>query len=180
MELGNLKEIRISSNMIYRGKILDLRVDTVQLPNGNESKREVVDYTGAVAIVALTEKREILLVRQYRYPAEREFIEIPAGKLEVGEKTLECAKRELLEETGARAGEWKELFSFYSTPGFSNEEMHVFLALDLEFQEQDLDEDEFVEVQRVPFQKALEMVWAGDINDAKTIVGILGAQGILK
>jgi len=93
---------------------------------------------------------------------------------------LECAKRELLEETGARAGEWKELFSFYSTPGFSNEEMHVFLALDLEFQEQDLDEDEFVEVQRVPFQKALEMVWAGDINDAKTIVGILGAQGILK
>jgi len=180
MKLGDLKEIKISSDMIYQGKILNLRVDTVQLPNGNESKREVVEYTGAVAIVAITGKREIMLVRQYRYPAEREFIEIPAGKLEPGEKPLGCAKRELVEETGAKAGEWKQLFSFYSTPGFSNEEMHVFLALNLEFQEQNLDDDEFVEVERVPFQKALEMVRAGDINDAKTIVGILGAQDMLK
>lgn len=172
-------EKKISSEVIYRGKILNLRVDTVQLPNGNYSKREVVEYTGAVAIVALTPEKEVLMVRQYRYPAEKEFLEIPAGKLEPGEVPLECAQRELSEETGAEAGKWQKLCTFYSTPGFSTEKMHLFMASDLSFKEQHLDEDEFVEVEKVAFTEVLRMIREGKIYDAKTIIGILLAKDFL-
>jgi len=179
LTLSNLKEQKISSEMIYRGKILNLRVDTVRLPNGNQSRREVVEYSGAVAIVALVNDDEVLMVRQFRYPAGREFIEIPAGKLEPGEMPLDCAKRELWEETGARAGKWEELCTFYSTPGFSTEKMHLFIASDLSFEEQHLDEDEFVELQKVSLNNALQMIREGKIYDAKTIVGILAAKDAL-
>lgn len=173
------KEEKISSELVYEGKILNLRVDTVRLPNGNQSKREVVEYEGAVGIVALPSKSEILMVRQFRYPAGREFLEIPAGKIEPGEMPLDCAQRELKEETGATAAKWEKLYSFYSTPGFSTEKMHLFLATGLIFEEQQLDDDEFVEIKTVRFDKALQMIQEGTICDAKTIVGVLAVKDIL-
>ncbi|MTI82784.1 MAG: NUDIX hydrolase [Firmicutes bacterium] len=174
--MNEFKEEKLSSKLIYEGKILNLRVDVVRLPNGKESQREVVEHTGAVAIVALTTDEEVLLVRQYRYPAQRELMELPAGKLEPNEKPLECAKRELMEETGVVAGRWQELYAFYSTPGFSNEKLYLFMAKDLTFKEQHLDADEFVEMKKVSLQRALGMIKEGQINDAKTIVGILAAK----
>lgn len=176
----DLKEKKIASETIYQGKILNLRVDTVRLPNGKESKREVVEYNGAVAIVALTAENDVVLVRQYRYPAQREFLEIPAGKLEPGESPLACAQRELMEETGASSEKWRELCSFYSTPGFSTELMHIFLARDVNFTEQRLDEDEFVEVKRVSLPTAWQMIKDGKIYDAKSIAGILTAKFLLE
>ena len=178
--MNDFKEEKLSSKLVYEGKILNLRVDNVRLPNGKEGQREVVEYTGAVAIVALTTDQEVLLVRQYRYPVQRELMELPAGKLEPNEKPLECAKRELMEETGVVAGKWNELYSFYSTPGFSNEKMYLFMAKDLTFKEQHLDVDEFVEMKKVSLQGALGMIKEGQINDAKTIVGILAAKDELK
>ena len=174
--MNDFKEKKLSSKLVYEGKILNLRVDTVRLPNGKEGQREVVEHSGAVAIVALTTKQEVLLVRQYRYPAQQELMELPAGKLELNEKPLECAKRELMEETGVVAGRWQELYAFYSTPGFSNEKLYLFMAKDLTFKEQHLDADEFVEMKKVSLQRALGMIKEGQINDAKTIVGILAAK----
>lgn len=172
-------EVTLSTKLIYKGKILNLRVDTVQLPNGNQSKREVVEYEGAVGIVALPSEHEILMVRQFRYPVKKEFLEIPAGKLERGEAPLDCAQRELREETGAVAQNWEKICSFYSTPGFSNEKMHLFLATNISFQEQNLDEDEFVEVEKMDFYDALQLIRKGVICDAKTIVSVLTVKDIL-
>lgn len=174
--MSKLLETKLSSEMVYRGKILNLRVDTVQLPGGEESKREVVEYVGAVAIVALTKDKEVLMVRQYRYPVQEELLEIPAGKLEPGENPLECAQRELLEETGARAKIWRELYGFYSTPGFSTEKMYVFLAMDLSFEDQQLDDDEFVELEKMSLNSAIELIRNGQIKDAKSIVGLLAVK----
>lgn len=171
----DLKEKRLDSCYAFKGRIINLRVDTVRLPNGRTSTREVVEYAGAVTIVALDDERQVLLVRQYRYAVGSELIELPAGKLEAGEDPLECAKRELTEETGYRAREWHPLLRFYSTPGFTSEYMHLFLARGLEQGEQSPDEDEFVEVMKVPLDEALRMVDRGEIRDSKSIVGLLTA-----
>jgi len=178
--LAFLTEKRLDSRMVYRGKILNLRVDTVLLPDGRTGTREVVEYAGAVAVVALNEQKEVFLVRQYRYPVERELLEIPAGKIEKGEDPLQCAKRELAEETGLRAERWQQLCSFYSTPGFTSEKMHLFLARDLHLERQHLDEDEFVQVVKVPLDEALAMIWRGDICDAKSTAGLLAAHYLLE
>lgn len=172
-------ERQVSSRIVYRGKILNLRVDTVELPNGKQSTREVVDYHGAVAIVALTGQAEVLMVRQFRYPAGCEFLEIPAGKIEAGEDPLVCARRELSEETGAQAERWELLYSFYSTPGFSTEKMYLYLATGLTFKNQHPDEDEFLDVERIPLTRAVELLESGEIKDAKSIIGILAATRLL-
>lgn len=177
--MSELHEKKISSEMIYQGRILNLRVDTVKLPNGNESKREVVEYAGAVAVVALDDNNEVFLVRQYRYPVDQELLEIPAGKIEKGEDPMDCAKRELVEETGCRARKWQPLYSFFSTPGFTSEKLHLFLATELQYGEQKLDDDEFLRVHKIPLEKALDMVARGEICDAKSIVGLLGAHRML-
>lgn len=171
-----MKEKKLDSRYAFKGRIINLRVDTVRLPNGKTSTREVVEYAGAVTIAALDDQQQVLLVRQYRYAVGRELVELPAGKLEPGEDPLECARRELTEETGYRAREWRPLLRFYSTPGFTSEHMHLFLASELEQGEQAPDEDEFVEVLKVPLDEALRMVDRGEICDSKSIVGLLAAS----
>lgn len=169
------KEKMISSKKIYEGRIVNLRVDEVVLPDGKITSREVVEYAGAVAVVPVNEKGELLLVRQYRYAVGETLLEIPAGKIERGEDYASSAARELVEETGYEAGNLKHLISFYSTPGFTNEQIHLFLATELTLKVQDLDEDEFIEVETVNMKKAAEMIMSGKICDAKSVAGILTA-----
>lgn len=168
-----LEEKKVSSETIYNGKILNLRVDKVELPNGNIASREVVEHAGAVAVVALNEKGRLLMVRQFRYPVGEILLEIPAGKLEKGEEPGLCASRELIEETGYEAGLMKPLVSFFSTPGFSDEILHVYLAGSLKFRGVSPDEDEFIQVEEVTLERAREMIFSGEIRDAKSIVGIM-------
>ncbi|MFZ5632249.1 MAG: NUDIX hydrolase [Bacillota bacterium] len=171
-----LFEKTIGSETVYRGKIVNLRVDEVELPNGNNTRREVVEHGGAVAVVPINEKNEVLMVRQYRYPVGKVLLEIPAGKLEKGEDPAACAARELEEETGFKAGSMKHLFSFYSTPGFTNEILYLYLAGGLTHLGIHPDEDEFIQLHYVPLERALEMVDRGEICDAKSIIGILAAK----
>jgi len=163
----------LHSRPVFSGKILNLRVDTVLLPDGRTATREVVEHSGAVVVAALNEAGEVIMVRQFRHPVGRVLLELPAGKLDAGEEPLACAKRELLEETGYEAEEWVPLYRFFSTPGFSTEEMHLFLATNLRKEEQQTDDDEFIEVVTVPLKQTLEMIERGDVCDAKSIVGLL-------
>lgn len=174
--LARFEEKVISSRRVYEGRIINLRVDTVEMPGGRIGTREVVEYHGAVAVVALNVNGELLMVRQYRHAVGRELLEIPAGKIEPDEVPAVCARRELLEETGYEAAELKPLIQFFSTPGFTTEELHLFVATGLTPGEQDLDDDEFIDVLAVPFEKALAMVRSGEICDAKSVVGILAAN----
>ncbi|MDD4170573.1 MAG: NUDIX hydrolase [Desulfotomaculaceae bacterium] len=169
-------EKKLSTKRLYEGRVINLRVDTVSLPGGQTAIREVVEHAGAVAIVPVNEKGEILLVKQYRYAAGKILLEIPAGKLEPGENPLDCARRELLEETGYDAGGCERLISFYSTPGITNEILHLFLATGLTQKEQNLDDEEYIEVVTVPFDRAIGLIWEGAICDAKTVAGILAAH----
>lgn len=175
-----MEEKKVAGEWIYQGIILDLKIDTVILPDGNRTTREVVVHQGAVAIVAVTEAEEILLVKQFRYPVGQVLLEIPAGKLEKGEDPLECAKRELSEETGCAAEEWQPISTFYTTPGFSDEIMHLYLAKKLYKNEQTADTDEFIEVQQVSLDSAVQKVFSGEIKDAKSIAGILLTRLVLK
>ncbi len=167
-----LKERVLGTERIYDGRIIKVRVDRVAMPNGHEAKREVVEHPGAVAIAALTEAGEILLVRQYRRAPDRILREIPAGKLEPRETPLECAQRELAEETGLAAAEWTKLGAFFTSPGFADEFIHLFLARELSPAVGEMDEDEAIEVSRIPLAEAMEAVSRGEFADAKTIIGI--------
>lgn len=174
-----LFEKKLASRLVYQGKIINMRVDEVELPDKTISSREVVEYAGAVAILALTLAGELVLVRQYRYPISKETLEVPAGKVEQGEDPLACARRELREETGADATSWRLLYKFYSTPGFCTEEMHLFLARNLTFRGQELDNDEFIRVEIVPLAQCIEMINSGVICDAKTIMAVLACSNAL-
>jgi ADP-ribose pyrophosphatase len=167
-------EKTISSEVCYRGKVLNLRVDQVELPNGRTARREVVEYPGAVTVVPLTGEGEVLLVRQYRYAVGEELLELPAGKLEPGEDPRDAALRELVEETGFSAREVRLVLSFYTTPGFSTEKMYLYLATGLSGGSPDPDPDEFISVVRVKLSRAREMIQEGLIRDAKSIAGLLG------
>ncbi|SMB98546.1 ADP-ribose pyrophosphatase [Thermanaeromonas toyohensis ToBE] len=168
-----LEEKCLKSERIYSGKILNLRRDIVELPNGQQASREVVEHSGAIGVVALEGDGRVYLVRQYRYPIGQITLEIPAGKLEEGEDPLDCARRELKEEAGIEAKRWEPLLTFYTTPGFSNEIMHLFLATELSPREAAPDQDEFLQIVALPLEEALEKVRKGEIADAKTILGLL-------
>lgn len=173
--MGDLTEERVSSERVFTGRILKVRVDEVLLqPGGHSARREVVEHPGAVAIVPLTEDGRVLLVRQYRYAAGVELLEIPAGTLEPGEDLATCARRELSEETGGRALVLELLATVFTSPGFCDERIHIYLArLDPEaVGGQHPDEDERLHVEAVPLAKALDMALAGRIQDAKSVVGL--------
>lgn len=157
---------------IFEGKVVRLYLDRVRLPNGREAEREVVSHRGAVGMVALDDEGCVYLVRQYRHATGEHLLEIPAGKLDAGEDPVECARRELLEEIGRRADSWRRLASFYTSPGFSDEVLHLYLARDLIRGEASPDEDEFLEIMRLPLEAALNMVARGEIRDSKTVAGL--------
>lgn len=168
-----LKEKTLNKNYVYKGKIINLRVDDAVIPNGKIKKREVVEHPGGVGVAALTKNDEILLVRQFRYPYGEEILEIPAGKREAGEDPLCCGKRELEEEAGATSESFELLSAMYPTPGYTDEVIYIYFAKDVEFTNAHPDDDEFVEVIKIPFEQALKMVLSNEIKDAKTQIAIL-------
>ncbi|KLU66232.1 ADP-ribose pyrophosphatase [Desulfosporosinus acididurans] len=169
-----LSETRIAGEVIFEGRMLRLERDRVLLPNGSETYREVVRHPGAVAVIALQDQ-EILMVRQYRYPIARETLEIPAGKIDPQESPLNCAIRELREETGYK-GTMELMGTFYTTPGFTDEVMHIFLARDLVWDPLPTDDDEFLMVEKIPWSEALRRACQNEFSDAKTILGIMLVQ----
>ena len=166
-------EVTTSRKNIYMGKVVNLHVDEVVLCNGKMAKREIVEHSGAVAILPIINKDRIFLIRQFRKPIENELIELPAGKLEKGEDPEECAIRELEEEIGYKAGKLQKLTSIYTSPGFANEIIHIYLALDLIKTKINRDEDEFMDILELSIDEAEKMIGDGRITDGKTIVGIL-------
>lgn len=168
-----MKEKTSKSELIYKGKILNLRLDKVILPNGREAKREIIEHSGSVAILPLIDKDKFLLVRQYRKPLEKTLLEIPAGRIEKGENLKECAKRELREETGYQSNDFKKLASVYLAPGYSSEIIHIFLARNLKKSKPNPDEDEFIKTVILNKKEVLDKIIDNKIKDSKTIVSIL-------
>ena len=171
--MSRLKETKISSEQKFSGRLIDLYLDQVELPNGETTTREWIDHPGAVCIIPILPDGKICLIRQFRYGPGEEFIEIPAGKLDAGEVPLDCAYRELEEETGYRTNKLTFLTNIHPAIGFSNEKMWMYLAEELELSKKKLDEDEFLELLPTPMNKALEWVFSGKITDVKTIIGIM-------
>ena len=168
-----LLEKTIEKKNIYNGKIINLRTDTALLPDGSIALREVVEHPGGVCVAALTDRDELLLVRQFRYPYGEIIYELPAGKRDPKEDPLECGRRELKEETGAAAGRFELLGQFYPTPGYCNEIIYMYAAFDLTFSQPSPDADEFLVAEKVPFDRAVEMVMSNEIKDGKTQAAVL-------
>ena len=173
-------EKQISSQTVFEGIIVDVRSDIAELQTGKHVSREVVVHPGGVGIVPLTDDGKIILVRQYRYPMGEELLEIPAGKLDKDEDPLECAKRELSEETGCTAKELVFLGEIYPSPGFCREVLHLYLALGLKQGKMHLDEDELLSVEAVSIDELMKRVMYNELSDAKTIIGILKAKEYLR
>lgn len=174
------QEKTVSKKDIFRGNIINVASLTVTLPNGKEATRDIVYHPGASVVIPISSEGELHMVRQYRKPIEMTSLEIPAGKLDPGEPPEECARRELKEETGLKAALIKHIISIHSTPGFCDEVLHMFVAMELEQGEQCADEDEFISTEKIHIKDLLDMVLKHEITDAKSIIGILLADKILK
>jgi len=172
-------EKQVESVTVYEGLIVKVRRDVAELQNGCKVMREVVEHPGGVCIVPVTKDNMVLMVRQYRYPMEEELLEIPAGKLEIGEDPLECAIRELMEETGCTAGKLVDLGETYPSPGFCKESLYIYLALDLQYGEMHLDENELLSVEPVGIDELIDRIMANELPDAKSIIGIMKAKKYL-
>jgi ADP-ribose pyrophosphatase len=172
--MKKFEEKTLNTEKIYQGKIIDLQVDEVSLPDGKTSKRELIKHPGAVAVIALTSEGKIVMVEQYRKALEQSIVEIPAGKLEEGEEPVKTAERELEEETGYACKNMKPLISFYTSPGFADELVHLFIAEDIYKLENAsaADEDEFVELVEVSLGEAQKMIEEKRIYDAKTAYAV--------
>jgi ADP-ribose pyrophosphatase len=173
---------RISTRRIYTGRIVNLDIDTVRFPNGSTGELEMIRHPGASAVVPFLsdpggEDPQILLIRQYRYAAERYLYEVPAGRLDAGEAPDACARRELKEETGCEAERVEYLTTIYTTPGFTDEKIHVFMAVGLTRGEIAREADEFIETETMSLSHALSLVEKREIEDAKTVVALLYAAG---
>ena len=176
----HLEEKTKDSSIVYDGKIFKIKRDNVILEDESEAIREFVVHYGGVCVLPLTENNEIIMVKQYRYPLAAATLEVPAGKLNgPGENHCEAGKRELLEETGAEAEQFEYLGEIYPIPAYTTEIIHMYLARGLSFGNQNLDEDEFLDVVKIPFEKALEMVMSGEIKDSKTMIIIMKVWLIL-
>jgi len=176
---GDFTETKRSSKLVYSGKMLQVHEDQVNLPDGTAARREYVVHPGAALILPMFDDNSVLLERQYRYPVGMHCYELPAGKFEAGEPSLETARRELLEETGYVANEWTLLYSTLPCVGYSDERIEFFLARELSFKGASLDEGEFLETLRLPLAEALEWVRDGTIVDSKTMLGLLWAERML-
>jgi ADP-ribose pyrophosphatase len=174
-----LSEQKIKSEKLFDGQILKLYFDQVRLPNGKTATREKISHPGAVGIVPVTDNGCVLLVRQYRYPVDDITIEIPAGKIDKKEEPEKCARRELAEEVGAVKGDLKLLSSFYTTPGFCDEILHLYIATGFKMSENNLDEDEFLDIVSIKLDEAVKWIIKGKIKDSKTIIGIFMAMNFL-
>ena len=176
----NLEEKQLSFEYKFEGKIIKLRVAQALLPNGATATREVVEHNGGICVVPLTDKNEVLMVEQYRYPYSEVVLEIPAGKRDGNEEPLEGGKRELKEETGAVAENYTFLGELYPTPGYCGEIIYMYLATGLSYGETDPDEDEFLNLKKIPLETAVEMIMNGEIKDAKTQAAILKVERMLR
>lgn len=175
-----LTEKTLEQQYLFHGHIIQVRLDKAELENGAVVDREVVEHPGGVSVAALTDKDELLFVRQFRYPYGEIVLELPAGKLEKGEDPFEAVKRELKEETGAVGKNYSSLGNLYPTPGYTNEIIRMWACRVESWGEQNPDEDEFIEVERIPLEKAVEMVMENQIPDAKTQIGILKAAALVR
>lgn len=175
----DLTEKTLKTERVFTGKIVSLDVETVQLPNGKIGTREILHHSGAVAILPIREDGDIIMVRQFRKALNQTLLEIPAGKLESGEDPLECAKRELAEEIGCQANHWKHLVSSWTAPGFSNEQIHIFVATELSPANAEKDDDEFIEVETYGLTTLQAMVGNHEIKDNKTLLALF-ASGLLR
>ena len=169
-------EKTIESNVVYKGIIVNVKRDIAELHNGKHVRREVIEHPGGVGIVAVDEENNVIAVKQYRYPIGEELLEIPAGKMEYGEDPYECAVRELSEETGYSSGEMVYLGATYPSPGFCKETLHIYLARKLTPGKMHLDDDEFLNVEKVPLEDFVARIMRNEICDGKTIVGVLKAK----
>ena len=178
--MSKLAEKMVSSESIYSGRVVKLFVDTVELPNGHISKRELVRHSGAVAIVAVDAEGRLVLVEQFRYATGKVLLEIPAGTLNPNEDPDACAARELQEEIGYKPGTLTKLGAIYLAPGYSTELIHLYLATDLIESRLSLDEDEFIEITRLTYADVLAKIASNAIQDAKTIAAVMLAREHLK
>lgn len=176
----DMTERTIEHTRPYEGVIVNVDLDKAQLPNGRTARREVVNHPGGVAVLPLNDDGTVSVVRQYRYPFSQVLTEIPAGKLEPGEEPRTGALRELNEEIGAQVGELIELGAIYPSPGFCREVLYLYLARDLTYGESCPDEDEFLELERIPFDSLVEQVMSGEIQDGKTVAAVLKVKVLLE
>jgi len=173
-------ERQIETKRYYEGIIVNVRRDVAEMQNGARVPREVVEHPGGVGVVPITDDNKVLMVRQYRYPVGEELLEIPAGKLDNDEDPLECAVRELSEETGCKAGKLVDLGAIYPSPGFCRETLFLYLALDLQRGEMHLDQNELLSVEAVGIEELVDMIMENKLPDAKSVVGILKARRYLE
>ncbi len=163
----------VGGESVFSGRLLDVHRDTVRMPDGAQATREFIRHPGAVAVLPFLPDGRIVLERQFRYPLAKDFIEIPAGKVEPGENLLASARRELLEETGYEATEWSRLTTIHNAISYSDEAIELYVARGLVLRKQALDDEEFLEVVEMPFAEALSMVREGRITDVKTMISLL-------
>ena len=173
---AHLREDTLESRQVYRGKLLDVRCDTVRLPNGGTAQREYIVHPGAVMVVAMLDDGRLVVERQYRHPVSRVMLEFPAGKIDPGEATLRCAVRELAEETGYRAREWARAGILHNAIGYSSEGIEIWFARGLTAGERALDHGEFLDVSTATLDELLVLVNQGELTDAKTLIGLLWLQ----
>ena len=180
MNSKELREIKISTETIFKGKLLHVVRDEVKLPNGKTSVREGIKHPGAVVVIPFLNADTLIMERQYRYYPDEIFYELPAGKTDPGEDFLTTGKRELLEETGYEAGTWTFISHLHPAIGYADEKMAIYAARDLSMRQIDRDEDEFLEIIKMPLAQAMEMLRRGEITDAKTMVGLFWAEKLFR
>ncbi len=177
--MKNLKEKVIKSKKVFQGNILNVRVDEVELPDQSTSKREVVEHPGGVTIIPLLPDKKIMMVKQYRIATEEIILELPAGKIDSNESPEKAARRELKEETGYYGGQFKHLFDFYTTPGYSSELLHLYLAKNINQGKRELDKGEFLYNEKISLGEIPELIFSGQVKDSKTIIGLLAMKELL-
>ncbi len=180
MKKTDLTEHKLDSKAVFEGRLLHVRSDTVRLPDGKTATREYILHPGAVVVIPVLDNGDLILERQHRYPLHRDFVELPAGKIDPGEEPLSCARRELLEESGYTAREWEYVTTVYPCIGYADERLVYYLARGLAYSSHAPDEDEFLEIFQLPFAQAMEMVRSGEICEVKTVIGLFWLEKLLQ